>query len=1274
MGRSPRTAAGRTARLRVRLLGESALERLEDRRLLSADPISGDVGLLKSRVAAADQDPLAATIGALTARPYVQAQTAAGDPDPLANSSPNGLSPGQVRHAYGIDQITFSGAIVGDGAGQTIGIVDAYDTPAALADLQAFDAAFGLADPPNFTRVAQDGSTSFPATNSGWALETALDVEWAHALAPKAKLLLIEATTNSFSNLLTAVDYARNFAGVSVVSMSWGGGEFAGENSFDSHFTTPPGHSGVTFLASTGDNGTPGGYPAYSPNVVAVGGTTLNVDDQVPLPDYVDETGWTGSGGGVSVYESQPGYQQQVVPETLTTNRRAIPDVSFDADPASGVAVYSSLAGGAATPWLTVGGTSFSAPAWGALIAIANQGRVLGGMPVLESATSTLPLLYGLPEYDFHDVTIGSNGLSTAPLYDLVTGRGSPGANGVVAALASPSVSGTVYLDSNDNHVRDAADPGLGGWTVYDDQNSNGALDLSAPSTLDSADVPMAIADLAVVASTLTVSGLPNTIADLNVQVTLHHASDADLVLTLIAPDGTAVPLATGGNGANYLGTTFDDQATTPVANGAAPFSGSYRPMNGLAVMNGKSPNGVWRLVVADNALGSTGTLNDWSLTITTSPDLVAASQVDGRYDFNKVTLGSHHYREGPQPAYAVSTPATGVYDVSIAATTTLTTQDFGNRASSVSGRVYSDSNGNGALDSGESGLAGWLVYEDLNNNGKRDIAAHSTIASTDVPKPIPDVSTITSTMTLSGLATTISDVNVNLTMHHTYDSDLVVTLTSPAGTLVTLINRAGSFGQNFINTTLDDAAATAIVSGTAPFTGSFRPDGALAALNGQNPNGVWTLTVSDVAAIDSGTLDSWSLALTLGTDEPAVTTGPDGSYAIADVGPGTHHVREVLQSGYSQTEPAGGAYHESISTFANLSNRDFGNVFGSLVAGQWLFYKGSTAWDVTNTNLPGFSDDNAIALDKTAYLPGGGAATFANVSSYTSGINGLMVDLAGAHGPITANDFVFKVGNNNSPGNWAAAVGPGAVSTRAAAGIGGSDRVELTWADGAIQKTWLEVVVKGNDALGGLNTNTGLAASRVFYFGSAAADTGFGDATDFLTSAIDEQLVRDNPAGHGNPAAITSPYDFNRDGLVNAIDQASVRNFTTGAATALKLLNVPGAGPFAPQSSGGADAQLTSAQVAFGFAADTGQGDERNGRRGPSYSTWTPVTSVLVPVTSPATGGDATTSATPGWSATTQWSEAPSVRGSRALRSDRHLAALFAATHEAILKVARSG
>ena len=178
------------------------------------------------------------------------------NPAQVTNTIPTGYTPSQIRSAYGFDKISFSnGAVQGDGSGQTIAIVDAYNDPNISSDLQVFDKKFGIADPPSFTKVNQTGGTALPQSDSGWSEEIALDVEWAHAIAPKANILLVEASSNSINNLLQAVDTARSWSGVSVVSMSWGGGEFSGETAADQHFTTPSGHTGVTFLASAGDNG-----------------------------------------------------------------------------------------------------------------------------------------------------------------------------------------------------------------------------------------------------------------------------------------------------------------------------------------------------------------------------------------------------------------------------------------------------------------------------------------------------------------------------------------------------------------------------------------------------------------------------------------------------------------------------------------------------------------------------------------------------------------------------------------------------------------------------------------------------------------------------------------------------------------------------------------------------------------------------------------------------------------------------------------------------------
>jgi hypothetical protein len=259
-------------------------------------------------------------------------------------------------------------------------------------------------------------------------LETALDVEWAHAIAPAANIVLVEAFP-VLTDLLGGVSFAATLRGVSVESLSWGSGEFSGENSFDSVFTTPPGHNGITFVVSSGDSSVVE-YPSSSTNVLAVGGTTLNVTS---TGTYVSETGWSGSGVGFSAFEPGQSFQTAALKASgLRTNARATPDVAWDANPNTGVSVFDSVGG---LGWVQVGGTSVGAPSWSGLIAIADQGLALAGKGSISNAQTDL---YQLPSSDFHDITSGSTPFHSAGSgFDLVTGLGSPKANLLIPALVA---------------------------------------------------------------------------------------------------------------------------------------------------------------------------------------------------------------------------------------------------------------------------------------------------------------------------------------------------------------------------------------------------------------------------------------------------------------------------------------------------------------------------------------------------------------------------------------------------------------------------------------------------------------------------------------------------------------------------------------------------------------------------------------------------------------------------------------------------------------------
>lgn len=402
-------------------------------------------------------------------------------------TTPLGYTPAQIQGAYGVGNISFAGT-AGTGAGQTIAIVDAFDDPNALTDLQAFDTAFGLPDPPHFEKLNDQGRAAplpgtdpaGPGASKSWEMEESLDIEWAHAIAPDANIILFEANDNG-QDLYNTVLAAANTPGVDVVSMSWGGAEFSGETALDTDFTTPSGQAGITFLASAGDSGAfadnqntiQPNYPAASPNILAVGGTTLTLSGD----SYVGETAWGnsnnswqlgGGGGGISQYESQPAYQSNAV-SSISKTQRVYPDVSMEADPNTGVAVYDSYDFGTTTAWLPfpLGGTSLACPMWAGLISIVDQGRSLGGQTSLDGATQTLPDIYQLPSSDFHDIVTGNNGYAAGDGYDLASGLGSPIADRLVPALVSgQAITGTIFVDSNSDGIMDNGETGLAGVTV----------------------------------------------------------------------------------------------------------------------------------------------------------------------------------------------------------------------------------------------------------------------------------------------------------------------------------------------------------------------------------------------------------------------------------------------------------------------------------------------------------------------------------------------------------------------------------------------------------------------------------------------------------------------------------------------------------------------------------------------------------------------------------------------------------------------------------------
>ncbi len=514
---------------------------------------------------------------------------------PFASTGPSGYSPTQIQTAYGVNQISLSGAISGSGAGQTIAIVDAYNDPNIAADLAKFDKQFGLSAPPSFT-VKNLGATT---TNAGWALETSLDVEWAHALAPKANIVLVEAASSSLTSLFSAVGQASNLAGVSVVSMSWGTPEFWGEWQYDSVFTTPAGHAPVTFVASSGDSGAWYGpmYPSVSPNVLAVGGTSLTLGAKNA---YGSETGWSGSTGGFSgtdygffFYETAPGFQVNAQAAVgLNYGIRTTPDVSFNADPSTGVAVYDSVPYSGQSGWFQVGGTSAAAPAWAGLVAIADQGLAAAGKPTL-STTQLQSALYSLPSSDFHDVTTGSNGYSATPGYDLVTGLGSPVANllipgilaaeGVTASSIKAAVNTTVGASTNAfQHAVEITGTGTITGPIASSGSSVAASTMSASTATGVAPIPATATGSASI--TTTNGADPGNAGGSSTAVAPGHATDAV---------STAAPASTTAFGQSSLVVVGSGQASSSSVSDLALEESSRPPLDssdGLGAPTASAP------------------------------------------------------------------------------------------------------------------------------------------------------------------------------------------------------------------------------------------------------------------------------------------------------------------------------------------------------------------------------------------------------------------------------------------------------------------------------------------------------------------------------------------------------------------------------------------------------------------------------------------------------------------------------------------------------------
>jgi YVTN family beta-propeller protein len=546
-----------------------------------------------------------------------------------------GDAPVMIWTAYGFNSLGCTHTTKTDwtdpslcGHGQTIAIVDAYDDPNIVSDLQTFDGQFGLpACPANSCFVKLEQGT--PSTDSGWALEISLDVEWAHSIAPGAKIVLVESSDNSLGNLLTGVDTAVG-QGAQQVSNSWGSSEFSTESNYDYHYNSPT----ASFFVSSGDSGHGVTWPAASPYVISVGGTTLVTDSS---GHWLSETAWSGSGGGISAYESKQSYQNNFNPNS----KRAVPDVAYDANPNTGVYVYDSVPINGNSGWWIVGGTSAGAPQWAGISAITNSqnaklassasfgtsNALYGAASGAESNPQTNPYLT-----NYHDITTGSNGncgsICTVALgYDFVTGLGSPLTNNLISYL-HPSPPPDFAISSSPSSLTvNSGSSGSSTITVTSINGFTGTVSLAASSILGTSLNPTSISggagtsQLSITVPANTASGT-YTVTVTSTSNTLSHSTTVTVTVVATIPvdynsDSLPVGIAydsgkgeifvtNSGNGIVYVISDATNTIIKTVTVGSGPVGIAYDSAKGEMFVANISDNTVSVIRDSDNAVIAT--------------------------------------------------------------------------------------------------------------------------------------------------------------------------------------------------------------------------------------------------------------------------------------------------------------------------------------------------------------------------------------------------------------------------------------------------------------------------------------------------------------------------------------------------------------------------------------------------------------------------------------------------------------------------------------------
>jgi subtilisin-like proprotein convertase family protein len=525
-----------------------------------------------------------------------------------------------------------------------------------------------------------------------------------------------------------------------------------------------------------------------------------------------------------------------------------------------------------------------------------------------------------------------------------------------------------------------------------------------------------------------------------------------------------------------------------------------------------------------------------------------------------------------------------------------------------ISGTVFRDDDGNGTRDAAEPGLAGWTVYRDRNNNGVLDVTTTSTFTSVDIPKAMADPGTTYSNLNIAGLWGNVTDVNVTVNLSHPIDGQIYVSLFSPGNTPVILSNYQGGTGSNFTNTTFDDSAETPIASGTAPFTGTFKPHFELARVNRSNPNGTWKLRLDDAVAGDAGTILGWSLQLTYGGGETTTLTDADGNYSFSEIPNGTHVIREVNQAGYVQTAPLSGAQNVVVtggqasvgnnfanqpgiaSTIPGTPDLDSSSDTGSSSSDDLTRLDNSSLSKVLTFNVPGTVSGALVTLyaDST---PIGSAIANGSTTLITS--NGALDLTDGSHA-ITARQL--EPGMSLSPPSAALALLIDTLSPSVTIDQypGTPDPTSGTFI--YFTATFSEPVsdfVSGDVTLGGSagantvqvgsgSTQFNMAVSGMTTSGTVTASIAAGAATDAAGNSSSASTSTDNTVTYGTPLSEISVTGngvdiADADATPSAIDGSDFGAAVQGAAGPVRTFTVT--------NSGAGTLTLGAVNVPAGFA-----------------------------------------------------------------------------------------